>query len=423
MPIQVEVPGRGLVEFPDGTSPEQMEAALAEFRVTDQEAAESPSVMSERDWVDALPAAAGTAFSLAGGTRRTPAGMALAGLGGAAGEGARQVIRSVQGRHGDVPETALGRIHEMGTAGASQAGIEGMSRGAEAIVRPAAQLVYGAALRPTIEMARDVGGGKVLSGLKRIVQQGYNDLVMPSATGRAGKLVKESQQDATRLAATKSTPTELGRLLSRATEDQGTQAVKELRAAGEPLPTEQLGERLGRIMESNPGTVSPSELLELRRATDDVAGPAYRAARIPGGVPPSPGSKASVAQSAGGVYRKRLEDILGPEFTKINKRTQARVGVREATERPKAQGLSNVAAASVGATGFGGEGGDAESAIQRFIATRALLSPHVQAATAFGLPKIARYGPRALDVASGGQLDAYTRQAIEALLAGEEPEQ
>lgn len=423
MPIRVDVPGRGFVEFPDGTSPEAMEAALADFRegggVTDTEAAESPSLMSGRDWVDALPAATGTAFSLAGGTRRTPTGMALAGLGGAAGEGARQVIRSVQGRHGDVPASALQRVRAMGSEGAAQAGIEGLTRGAEKIVRPAAQALYGVALRPTVEMMRDVGGGNVLRGLKQIVQQGFNDYVMPGATGRAKRLVGESAEEATRLAASKETPTQLGRLLPRATADQGAQAATELRAAGEALPTEQVGERMGRILEANPETVTPSELLALRRETDEVSGPAYRAAKVPGGVPPSPGSKASVAKSTGDVYRQRLEDILGPQFTEINKRTQARSGVAAATERPRGQGISNIAAASVGATGFGGENGGGTEALQRALLVRSLLSPNVQAATAFGLPKIARYGPRVLDVASGGQVNQYMRDAIDELLRGD----
>ena len=371
------------------------------------EPAAATSTETRGGLVDALPSIAGTAFSLAGGSKALPTGLALSGLGGAAGEAARQVIRSVQGDFRDVPETMTGRLKKIGTEAVGQASMEGLGRGLGAAVTPVAKAAYGLAMRPAKALRKKYGTLK-------LINQGFDDAVLPTAGGadKAGRLMGESRDAATQIAADSPHTFDLGRVLQKATDDQGGRMGVELKTAGIAPQIDKASEQIGRVLDSNGPTVSAAELLELRRGADTIADPAFKMARMPGGTGRvSPGTEASVARSMANAERGTLDDALGAPFKAANATTRTRAGVqqmvKEAADRPNM--LTNLLAGGVGAgQAFGS--GDLSEAAKTAILFRALMSPTLQAGSALAAPAVAKYGPRVADVASGGHAkDALLR--------------
>jgi hypothetical protein len=80
---------------------------------------------------------------------------------------------------------------------------------------------------------------------------------------------------------------------------------------------------------------------------------------------------------------------------------------RDAADRPNM--LTNILAGGVGAGQAFGDG-DIGEAAKTAILFRALMSPTAQAGAGLALPAVAKYGPRVVDAASGGQAkDALLR--------------
>jgi len=345
--------------------------------------------------------------SLVGGSKISPVGMALAGVGGAAGEAFRQVTNSVRGDFSDVPETVGGRLKRIGQEGLRQGGLEGVGRGVGAIVRPVAKAVYGMALRPSMALMRDAGNGKKLVGLKRIISQGFDDGVMPSGLGvdKAARLVSESADEATGMAARSPVMADTRRVVQRALDEQSKRSAGELVSAGVTPKGDQIATQVGNVIDSNPAQVSMEQLLSMRRGAEDVAAPVFKAAKLPGGAGRvAPGSEASVARSLSGAYKTTLDDALGESFRQVNRRTQGRAvvsqAVQDAAARPNM--LFNIAA---GAAGVGSSGGDMGEAAKRALILRTALSPTVQggAALAAGARGVSPQVVRLLDMIMRGQ--------------------
>jgi hypothetical protein len=130
MPIRIQLTDGRTVEFPDGTSQADMEAALRDVPPMEEPDADaggppSESVMDERGMIDKavdyLPSVMGTIGGYAGGTKRTPTGAALSGISAAGGEGIRQTVRAAQGRMDEVPDTTGGQLARIGKVGALNA--------------------------------------------------------------------------------------------------------------------------------------------------------------------------------------------------------------------------------------------------------------------------------------------------------------
>jgi hypothetical protein len=119
---------------------EPTEADMAEVFAEASKA--QPQAAAGGSWTDSLPAAGAMAGSLVGGSKISPIGMALAGVGGAAGEAFRQVADSVRGDFSNVPETVGGRLKQIGAEGLKQAGIEGLGRGVSALIAKPARALY-----------------------------------------------------------------------------------------------------------------------------------------------------------------------------------------------------------------------------------------------------------------------------------------
>lgn len=385
MPIRVQTP-HGVVEFPDGMTEQDMAAALTTLP------AEPPA--PGKSWgktiTDALPTVGGMAGSFLGGSKMSPVGMALAGVGGAAGEAFKQVADSVRGDFSDVPDTVGGRLRKIAGEGLKQGGIEGLGRGVGAMIRPAAKTIYGLALRPSKALARDAGGGKLLQGTRRIVEQGFNDNVMPSALGmsRAGRLVGESAEEATQIAARSPHKVSTQRVMQRATDEQARRSATELADAGITPKTDQIATQIGNVVDANAADIPMSQLLTIRRGAEKVAAPAFKAAKLPGGAPVTTGSPASVARSISGAAKGTLDDVLGQGFRDVNKRTQARMSVKQAVDdaasRPNM--LTNLLAGGVG-LGSGVSSGDPAEALKTAALMRLIFSPTAQGAAALALGK------------------------------------
>ena len=188
----------------------QRMVALASQRLEGDGGPPSPSVMDERGMVDRavdyLPAALSTGRGFLGGTKRTAPGAALAGLGGAGGEGLRQTVRAMQGRTDEYPDTAAGQLRRMGESGAVGAATElggravigGLKRLAPSFMRSA----FGAQTQvrkafPNVDLERAAldaraipGSARSMSAVQQAGEQGAatlrNDLkVIDIASGNA----------------------------------------------------------------------------------------------------------------------------------------------------------------------------------------------------------------------------------------------
>jgi hypothetical protein len=99
--------------------------------------------------IDALPTMGGMAGSIAGG-KSTPVGMALSGLGGAAGESLRQIANVARGRMESVPDTPMGQLRQIATEGAKQGGLEALGRGAVGLTKRVARATMQGAIPKAI---------------------------------------------------------------------------------------------------------------------------------------------------------------------------------------------------------------------------------------------------------------------------------
>ena len=393
----------------EGTSDDDIRATL---KVYDAQQGSAAPAKNGGGIVDALPSILGTGFSLAGGSKALPTGMALSALGGAAGEGIRQVVRSVQGQWDQVPETMGARLKSIGREAVGQGGLEAVGRGASKAIAPVAKAAYGLALRPAKALQKEYG-------LKNIVNQGFKDRVLPSSLGvnRAGSLVGKSRDAATAIADESQAPINLKNVLQRALDDQATRGADVLQTAGIPVPADRIGAQVGNVLDSNPSTVTPGHLLKLRRGADQIADPEFRAARAPGGAPVKVGSEASVAKSMANAERQTLDDVLGPKFQQVNAETRRRKGVQIATKdaasRPNM--AQNLLAGGVGLGSMTADGDYGEAA-KRALIFRTLFSPSALGGAAFAAPAVAKYGPRVADVATGGG----AKDALLAFLMGEQ---
>lgn len=377
-----------------GESEEAIAEVIRNYDAQAQPHSESQPSTAERV-TSALPMAGGFVGSLLGGSKVSPIGMALAGVGGATGEAFRQVADSVRGDFSDVPETILGRLQRIGTEGAKQAGFEGAGRVVGRVVQPVAKTLYGLALRPSRALMRDAGGGKLVTGMRRIVNQGFDDTVMPSGMGtsRAGALVKASSNEATEIAARNQTPIRVDRVLKKAEGDQVRRMAGEMRTAGITPKPASMREQITNVVRDHTkddydfATVTPSELLNIRRGSEDVAAPVFKAAKLPGGAGRvAPGSEASVAKSIAGASKETLDDVLGAPFQAVNRRTQSRAAVRQAVEEAAARPnmLTNLLA---GGAGVASSGGDPMEAARNGLLLRMLFSPSAMGATALAIGK------------------------------------
>lgn len=143
MAIRVMVPGHGIVEFPDGTSEQDMRTAIATL-----------SQGRQRTWtdtaVDALPAVGGAIGGLAGMGGGPVGAVAAAGAGGLVGSRVKQYVNALRGTQ-PLPSQA-DALKQMGTDALEQGGAQAIGAGAGAAMRAAGPALMRTALKPTTAM-------------------------------------------------------------------------------------------------------------------------------------------------------------------------------------------------------------------------------------------------------------------------------
>lgn len=135
--MQIDIPGIGLVEFPDDMSDADLAVAAGKLHAEAQrnKPAAPKDDSSMADW---LPAAGGVIGGIAG-TAAGPVGTAVgAALGGGGGEGIRQIIRRVQGK--SAPQTMTDAAADIGITGALE-GAAGLVGGG--IAKAGSRLIRG----------------------------------------------------------------------------------------------------------------------------------------------------------------------------------------------------------------------------------------------------------------------------------------
>lgn len=423
MPITVKLTDGRSANFADGTSQAEMESALRQLP------AKAPTA-PDKTWVDtavdALPTLGGLAGGMIGGTGGTVAGFGVGGvpgavggaaLGGAGGESAKELINRFRGVA--APTSSLDAAKNIGAAGAVQGGSELAGAGAAKVLEPVAKGLYGIALRP-IKSIRDK------YGLGNLIREGFENRVMPTAAGaeKAGALVADSKAAQGGMAqaydAGGGQPLPIVRAARQGLSPIVAKANSGEAATGAVSGAPTVMTQAKRVIAANGPTVSATEMMGLKHAADDMADPAYAAARRTGQAVPDV-SDAGIAKGWSKGYRQTLNDAVGPDFAAQGQQTKTLYGLKRAAERIAGEphNLTNNLTMLGAGTDFAVER-DPKKALEHAVAMRAAMSPGMQAGAAFALPLAARYLPRALDAAAGSNAEQYLRQALLQQLAGQD---
>jgi hypothetical protein len=431
MPITVQLTDGRAVEFPDGTPQQEMEQALLQVPPMDE--APQPQQAQGGGMRDsiagALPSLGGMVGSIVGG------GIGGAALGGAAGQGYGELIRhagELPGALADIGRNALSQpVATMkgfltgATEGATNAGIAGGMQGAvegvtKAVAVPAGKLIYASAMRP-IKAYRDK------YGLKKLIDAGYENRVMPTKGGveKVGKLVGASKAKQEGMAAAYDAsgkpPLSVFGAANRglAPEIARADAAQAATGAG-GAASGRIAKQVASVMEGG-RTQSATGMMAAKRAADDIADPAYAASRLPGGKPVDPGSKAAIAKGWSKGYRETLNDALGKQFADQGRNTKTMFGVGRmadyAADRPeRIADLFSVAAGAASSNGDIGEG------LMDALKYRVMFSPRVMAGASFAAPQIGNIA-RGGDALMGGGIEQGLRDALIRALALQQHEQ
>ncbi len=421
MPIRVRTP-QGVVEFPDGTPPEEIKAALdsmpvnlgsrASFTVNNQPVSnlgpappgmgggvpfspeeftprpdwDSPSVMDSVPTVIArgsrmLPAVGGAI----GGSIGAPAGpVAMVGgaaLGGAAGEAGSQLIRRALGRGGpDMPVQAATDILQ---ESALQVPMELGGRALMAGGRVLGRTLYDAALRPTNTLLQefpDVVGTALRERLP------VGDLI-PGVTRKGSAIANEARQASSRKTA---------QLLEQA----GTRGVrftirdvieKPVQSLAKQLDTQPemrsdlatLGKFTRDLLEDKAGGITPLRLKAIKQSAQAVANPIYKAQARGNTVTAAQSLSARANRAVATGAKDALETVGG--VADSESKTQALIGAARAIRQAEARRapltthiLSGVAGSAGVGGGIGMGGGpkdDAMLGLTMYMLMRVAASP------------------------------------------------
>lgn len=339
--------------------------------------------------LDSLSTIGGAIGGFAGGSKVSPVGMALAGLGGAAGEGVAQVagaaqnpIRRASGGM-DALKQANAPLLSMLTAGAQQAGLEGVGRGVSKLLSTGAGRLYQGLMKPS-------------KGLK----QEFPDLIQTALKERApitrGGLSKierrigASSDETDRLiagAAPGATPVSPGEVVS-----EFAPVVVELRKRmkiGQPSQLGAVGARGRQIVNLNRRGIPIQEAQELKKVAQAGASGAYRSRDR--GIIKELAPSDLLDEAAARGLRKGIEKRV-PGVAAQNKRTQSLTGVkrglREALSREGNTGILGMRDL-IGASGGGALGGY-PGAAGGIGLMRLLANPTAGSMTAIGANEAAR---------------------------------
>jgi hypothetical protein len=200
MPTRVQVPGKGIVEFPDGMSADDMKSALEKL---------APPDVKPKTWVDTavdwLPAVGGAVGGIVGGIGGTVLGAGVGGvpgaiggatLGAGAGEAYKQLINRARGQQ--APATAPDAAKDIGVASVVQGALpEAAGAGIGAAASAVAPRIMQSALKPGLKtLVRSVKRGEdVPRVVQTLLDEGVN--VSPGGVEKLNRLLNATNQEIT----------------------------------------------------------------------------------------------------------------------------------------------------------------------------------------------------------------------------------
>lgn len=377
-----------------GDSPpteQELEAVFAEL-------SSSPSVMDRA--VEALPSIGGAAGFL---VRRNPLGMALSGLGGAAGKAIELEARGLRGDK-TVPQTVFGQFKEIAGEGVKQAGLEVVGRGIAGVATRGAKRLYQAALKPSVALRREFPD-VAMTGIRERIP------VTPRGTRTSERRVREggeSIRSELERASAAGSPAGAG-LLHVPARVSGKPAIRVLREPladarrqiriGEPDRTGAVVDRAQRIRQKFRGGVPILEAQRLKQTAQGVADRAFRQQEAGAVLGIEPQVQRAVARG----LRQSIEEVA-PSVAALNQRERGLIGLREGLEAaegriqnnlPAAFGMRALIGSGVG-TGAGLASGDPMTGIATGLAVAGLSSPGSLSRGAIALDQTGRMSPQLL---------------------------
>ena len=377
MPVRVEVPGKGIVEFPDGTPPEVMESALAEFA----QPQEHPHARVARLVGENLPAIGGLLGGMAGSVGGPIVAAGTAGLGGAAGRLAQRAI-GAQGL--DVKDVA--------TEGAKQGAIEAVGGAAGKMLGAGARRLYQGLARPSKALRAEHPDAvrTALEARAPISQGGIRkiDARMGESAQQADDVIRQASAampNASRISAKEIVP-----------EFAGT--VKELRKRvdiGQPSELGQVGNRGRRLIKAEPaGGFDLERAQQLKKTAQNAADAGYRQAER--GTVKEVSSDTMLDKDVARGFRKAIEKRV-PAVAGINKRTQSLGGAKHMLEDAVGRESNNLMVGRMGdliavgaGAGLGNMAGSPESGAGLGLLLRLLSTPSTGSRAAIAMNELAR---------------------------------
>lgn len=307
--------------------------------------------------VSSLPTMGATALSLAAGGRSNPAGMLLAALGGAGGEGYRQTLEAIRGNWDQVPPTLQAQLSQIASEGVKQGGLEGMGR---FIVGPLSRLFGHAAYRTALKVPKAVreefGAQKVTDTL---VKEGVPITRMEAGTRKVEGLLNEAGQDtaqaiaaAEQAGAKPVTMRPVVKSLERTKEDVSKRVMR-----SEPMGRVQ--DLRNAALNENPGKIPLTRAQEMKQAEQSLALDAYK--KEARGIPVN-NLETSVHEDLARGLREAIERRV-PGVRNKNQRTQQLIGALKAITAAEGRiannnliGMGDALALGSGALGAGAMG-------------------------------------------------------------------
>lgn len=420
----VEIPGVGEVAFPDSMSPEDMNLAAQRLYKDAQRQTKAPEPpMSIVDRVASLlPTAGGVIGGLAGG--KAPIVSAVtAGLGGAAGEGYRQLAThatEIPGALVDVvrnllaePRATMRGFAEGATEGVRDAGVQGAVQGGAELVGGAvtkglasgAKNIYRGYLKPSLA-AKNVGKAD------EIVDTALRE-ALPISKGGAGKadrIIGELKAEVDRILSTSPGSIDLGAVANRVR----AFAKQKYYRAGADLSDYQTALGVADRIDNHPALGIPratqvplDDANRVKRALQESASSSY-------GTPNANAAKRATKEGAREL-RLDIEGATGGatgQVAKLNARESKLIDAARAIKQAAAReanqsklyGVKTLASIGVGGGSYA-QGDDPLTAVAKGAAVRGALSPAVQSGAAILAHRIAR--ELGVGAATASRLAAY----------------
>jgi hypothetical protein len=416
MPQEIEIPGHGIVEFPDSMSEADIAAAAQRLSQTSQEPDPQGRGLTDRVG-DALPMAGGMVGSLVGGRLGAPGRIAGAAIGGAAGQGYGELVKhatEIPGAIADVARNAFAEprataqgflegagqgLQDAGITGAVQGGMDAIGGVAGKGLKLLGRGVYGA------------GAAMIPKSMKqdfpRLAEAGYREGIALTSRGAdkakrvmgdVGQQVRDKLSIMERAGARDIQPSELvGKLVNT-----------ETKVAKQPLRAKDLGtvaDMRAQLLAENPTPIKLTAAHDMKQAAQRVAQEGYKKVNKGADINSVP---LDVNMDVASALREAVEQRanVGP----MNKRIQDLMGLELAGDHASAQShiLSRLGGAGVlGSLGFAGGGpiGAAAATGAGLMAT----TPQGLTLTGLGLKgmaPIASHTPQAIRAALLAQLAA-----------------